>query len=234
MKYYLRDLYTGALQPFGSIYDLTRWWTKKLGRKEFYEFNVTGNDLHPDYDKGTLVLTLRRYQVLDENGRSVDIRKLPESIWDFPNIAYSYWPANFMPGAKSRAHRMTGPKLRRSGFRAITEPTYVTDELLDETTAAMLPHIDVNKINFHDNMAIPPFRDEAYYCKKERNKYCGSGSWKDQSKARKSWGRHKAPHMPRKRNWPTDLDFDQLARSMSITENQSFEPSDVSENFAAI
>ena len=134
--YFVNDLYNDTCAKAGSMTDIAYWWHRKVGR-DFFQLNVTGKDTHtamekdgswlhiqengrsyviPTYKK---VIYLRRYQVLDEDGRSVDIRTWPKSVWEWtPTYPPCYWPCGF----KSNYHRISGPSMWRGTYRASMRP----------------------------------------------------------------------------------------------------------------
>ena len=116
-----------AGDQLGSMTDVAYWWRKKAGR-DFSQLNITGNDTFTSMERCGWLFTdigviprykrvchLRRYQVLDEDDRSVDIRTWPKSVWEWaPSYPPCYWPCGF----KNNHHRTTGPSMWRGTYRA--------------------------------------------------------------------------------------------------------------------
>lgn len=89
--YYVYDFANGWSYPFETKEELALWWR---GRdRDFNELNVTGNDVFVSHwYKPVLVgeeciyisiseRCLRRFQVFDDDGRSIDIRIWPKFVW---------------------------------------------------------------------------------------------------------------------------------------------------------
>ncbi len=205
--YFVNDLYNDTCAKAGSMTDIAYWWHRKVGR-DFFQLNVTGKDTHtamekdgswlhiqengrsyviPTYKK---VIYLRRYQVLDEDGRSVDIRTWPKSVWEWtPTYPPCYWPCGF----KSNYHRISGPSMGRGTYRASMN-VLDESELLDE--ALPLPIRDCSDVRFPFNGT-----DDVWSYYDGHHCHWRSKSWKDQTKARKQWAKHKRKGENREDKW---------------------------------
>ena len=74
--YYIVDLYWNNYTAYQTKEEVCQAWVKLCGGEEFWELNVTGKDTYTlvnEYN-GTVDTYLRRYIVLDSDGRSIDIR----------------------------------------------------------------------------------------------------------------------------------------------------------------
>lgn len=174
---------------------------------KFHELNVTGKDMHlkaqpnghywntaihaylPTYET---VCKLKRFQVIDDKGRSIDIRTWTQEIAAvntgyYPDVAriqkltpaFRREPAEY--GRKDHAHRKGGCTMWRASMREV----FCGDD--DELTE-FRPVIDHSK--FRDR----GFTTSAGWNNYERRHYAGWASskcWKDQSKSGRQWAQHK-------------------------------------------
>lgn len=192
--FYLVDLYKHARYAFQDAAALACYWRATMGL-DFSQLNLTGKDFsvvryadHYAYSDTLgcdipIYMTsrvLRRYQVQDEHGRSVDIRTwAPELFEPLPRQRFTGW---FTTGAKSRWHRRSGPSMLRSAMRA-AEQEDIPDEILQRYD------INPNQIATRvGNMSC--YEHECYY--ERMTKTQRSRSWKDQTKSRKQYAKHKA------------------------------------------
>lgn len=116
----------------------------------------------------------RRFRVYNEYGRVVDIRLWPEMERD-PVIERKTFERTWNSWAKDHAHRQRGASMRRNDLRNVAMA-------LDEDNAGYTGHASP-KLSSGDAWDI--------YEKRHDSKWCGSKSWKDQSKSRKQWCKHK-------------------------------------------
>lgn len=190
--YYLRDLLSETVTPFPDAPSLARAWRERFG-DSFDELNVTGRDSRAgvirrvvraggDSDGETLVVHervewSRRFQVLDEDGRSVDVREWPEDVFRTERRAPRRCRAANHGGRAAHPHRR-GPTLQLGAIRAAADRTYL-DECDERPT--------------RDNSGI---RRKATMTAAEFGDHCGSrwkksDSWKDQTRAPRQFARHK-------------------------------------------
>lgn len=189
--YYICDLYAGKALSFQSRETLAAFWFKKFGRR-FEDLNVTGKDTRVEYvsrprpsalvpDKLVTVsapeLVTRRYQVLDEKGRSVDIRTWPEEIFREPKPAHAGYS---LSGAKQYRGHWHGPTLQLRSMRE-----FDVDDHMDD-----VEHVAVRDRSRLRRKAVlsPGDYEDHVCCVSARSKSC---SWKDQTRARKQYARHK-------------------------------------------
>lgn len=177
--YYIHDLYENKITAYKTQSDLMRAWGRICGYKPhehneemFDELNVTGKDTYTDawiYES-----RLRRYQVLDNDFRSIDIREWSKETWtrilDAPHITVPYIGRN---GHKQHTHRAHGPSFRRNDIRNFVA---MNDE--ENSMKCDRPEITTGSAWY-------------YYDKVHHRHYSCSKCWKDQCKARHQWQRHK-------------------------------------------
>lgn len=182
MEFYLKDCITGEYKGFTSMKDLARFWLRKFD-KRFDQLNLTGKDILtetvftgmtlsrnglpiPNYEHRR---TLRRYQVLDKNGRSVDIRDWPDYVWE-PEHRKSF---QFVyTGRKSHRRRVTGPSLQ---YRLLKAPEPDED-------ASML-----GKTSIRPKALMDAGDWWHYYERASCRGYYKPRSWKDQTRSRHQW-----------------------------------------------
>ena len=200
--YYVRDLYDDTRIKFGSMNDVAYWWRRKVGQ-DFSQVNITGKDTCTVMEKNGWLRTeigviptykrvryLRRYQVLDEDGRSVDIRTWPKSVWEWaPSHPACYWPCGF----KDNHHRTTGPSMWRSPYRASMDGLD-EGELLSEGLPLPIRDNSGVRLPFDGTDSVWDYYDSHYF-------HWRSKSWKDQTKARKQWAKHKSKGEKREDDW---------------------------------
>ena len=191
--YFVHDLYDDTCVKFGSMTDVAYWWRKKAGR-DFSQLNITGNDTFTSMERCGWLFTdigviprykkvchLRRYQVLDEDDRSVDIRTWPKSVWEWaPSYPPCYWPCGF----KNNHHRTTGPSMWRGTYRASMDGLDEA-ELLEENLPLPIQDNTGVRLPFNGTDRVWDYYDSHYF-------HWRSKSWKDQTKARKQWAKHKS------------------------------------------
>lgn len=215
--YYLIDLYQQSRIPFESKTILLTYWRFQLHRDrcfgeapplDFQDLNVTGNDVYATELDGPW---LRRFQVVDEAGRSQDIRTWTKEIKDVN--AMSHFPYRRPASAHAR-FRMEpvdmGSKmpLRKGRHGAFTK------QRLREACGA--PELDLKDdllgfIPLRDNSAPKP-RDHSW-----KSDYSGgSRSWKDSTKNSSQWGRHieRVAEMPTRKSEAEELDVEKLVQEL--------------------
>lgn len=213
--YYVYDYVKEAVVMQGTQQEIALWWRGGLlvqgkhllsredrrgkpARVDFTQLNVTGKDVYriPEQDgwywfkdkdghpytvpKYVWVAYLRRYQVFDDAGRSIDIRAWDDSVWHYvPPRQSSQWYPGWMRGAKFHHHRTSGPSMWRGTLRAAMDVAEIDEDL-------PLPIRDNTKVR------LPFGGTEDSWSYYDRH-YCHwkSASWKDQTKARKQWAKHK-------------------------------------------
>ena len=187
--FFIKDLQTNTyIGPFNER-GVANWWTKRFSRKRdfFGELNITGKDYYGEhldffgfYFHGT-PLHLRRYQVLDEMGRSIDIREWPQSVWqDKPLIAIDC--EIYYSGKKRNSRRMSGPSMWRKSVREASKEVWTAEELGEENLP--LPIMDRSAIRSRVVECKPyDYAERHFY-----GKYAPSRSWKKRSRAKAQWG----------------------------------------------
>lgn len=193
---YLVDVHKNICFPFPCEAALARWWRSCFG-SDFSQLNITGKDtlmvqtvtghywnkaLQCYLPLRTLVPVLRKYRVLDANGRSIDIRAWNPALFKpAGNTARTGW---FTTGAKTHWHRRSGLSMLRRTLRAAQD-----DGCVDELTSSYrMPA----KAQLACRVKTVPCRcdREDYYDR--RTKPQRSRSWKDQTKSRRQYAKHKA------------------------------------------
>lgn len=179
-------------------------------RLDFSELNVTGKDIAPNanyrycwvdgayaaYRVSADAPTPRRYQVLDDDGRSVDIRTWKREIEllmkNGPDIARSK-SVEHLPrfreepsgcGRKQHCHRRSCPAMTKQNL--ICEANI--EDALDGVPARYLPVIDHSKARRRNcaRAALGALDSMA-----EMKMRYGLKSWKHQSKSARQWCKHK-------------------------------------------
>lgn len=185
MEFYLRDCITGNYQGFTSMKELAKFWRRKFG-ESFGQLNLTGKDIltnyvykgikldrnglpYPQYE---LQRVLRQYQVLDKDGRSIDIRTWPNHVWqpDKPKHLTFTWT-----GRKCNRRRVTGPSLQ---YRLLKAPKAETDE-----------YTALGRTDIRSKALMSPRDWWDYYDRASCRSYCKPRSWKNQSRSRHQWAR---------------------------------------------
>lgn len=206
--YYIHDLYADVWESFASREDAAAWW--KSNFTDFCDLNVTGKDcfaeteldgfetdddgfVHPVFYRYGPVL--RRYQVFDEDFRSIDIRLWPDSVWNAEPHRCS-WPRPWLwnAGYKHRRPGITAPSMAYSTSRQNADCVDYEELYEDGLPAperdrsAVRPKVLISDFDTWDHM------DKSW--SGFRSSRC-SKSWKDQHKSRRQWGKHKSvPRVP--------------------------------------
>lgn len=204
MSFFINDLQDNTLiGPFGTMEDVTSWWSTHVGRMEFNQLNVTGKDTHytvvevgfkylkpirslnipgmivPDTQR---IHGLRRYQVVDEKGKSYDIRSWPEKIWEPKQPTYT--STQFI--REGRGRRAHGPSMHRKTQRAAV---YGVD--YEDLYELGLP-LPVKDISSPRKKALIDSEECWHYYDMFHVKSMScSKCWKDQHKTMRQWGKHK-------------------------------------------
>lgn len=192
--FYIHDLYKDDWTEFKSAESLAAWWIKKMGR-DFSDLNITGNDCWRYSQWGVLdnhfhghVTGLRRYQVLDEYSRSIDIREWSYSAWHPKPISHKYFWG--FSGKKPHEHRASGPSMHHATARQALN-TVNLDDLFEED----LPIPEKDRTKLRRKAVLSTWDADGYYEDVHWKHYACSKCWKDQHKSRKQWG--KREHIPR-------------------------------------
>lgn len=204
MLYNVVNLISGEVIISGTCQEIAYWWrtNKKFrdykGNIHFDELNMTGKDtvLHVVKD-GLIKLKirgeytwvtnykhvhdLRTYQVQDEDGRSVDIRSWGKDVWEYEPPRCTYVP-RWMSGSKAHGHRSSGPSMWRGTFSASMESVDKAELLADGHPVPLRDNSGV-RLPFTTS-TVWDYYDEHFFHQKSK-------SWKDQTKARKQWAKHK-------------------------------------------
>lgn len=206
MSYYIKDVRTGDIVITCTCRDLVIHWLRShvwpLSLDE--AINITGADKYLRHDlpaesvrsipmtlNGNEVdviryrpeaYALRPYQVLDEDGRSVDPRTWPEP--EKPKLYCTGFCGN---GRRPHDHRVGGPAMHRQTLRAIANE--LTDSELSEwgLCASAKTHISIRRKMVMEKGDAWDFAEEKWI-----GKYRSSKCWKDQHKTRRQWGKHKS------------------------------------------
>lgn len=216
--YYLIDLYQLSRIPFESKTTLLTYWRFRLYRDHcfgeapplnFRDLNVTGNDVYATEFDGPW---LRRFQVVDEAGRSQDIRtwtkeiKEVNAMYHFPYRRPAPAQARFRIDPVDMGSKMP---LRKGRYGAFTKQRLVE--------ACGVPKLDWED----DLLGFTPVRDNSAP-KKPRNRSWksdysgGTRSWKDNTKNTSQWGRHieRVKEMPVRKNAADEFDIEGLVRDL--------------------
>lgn len=203
--YYIHDLYTDTWTAFETQEAVADWWGSKQSAD--LDLNVTGNDCYSepvytgcqiDDDGFTYIIfydyiaRLRRYQVFDNDFRSVDIRQWPDSIWDARYKPNHDVCGRYHVGPKQSHPSVTGPAMAHSTSRQNTDCVDY-----DELNEAGLPVPEKDRSEIRRKVLISDGDYENYVSRSWsgcRSEYHPK-SWKDQYKSRKQWGKHR--HIPR-------------------------------------
>ena len=197
--YYIKDLRNDLTLTFPDQKAVCFWWTRTQGRNNFSDLNVTGHDTVtrkemcgttwyaglgyvPNYRH---VSYLRRYQVLDNDHRSIDIRNWPDDCWDMPKYGYGW--SIFANGSKNHVHRVSGPSGHRRTLRAKAKAESFRDEVNE------IPVVrDKSKVRAKTVMGSGDAWD--YYEFAHAKHWTSSKCWKDQHKNPKQYAKHKSYH----------------------------------------
>lgn len=221
--YHLIDLTNQTRISFETKIDLLAHWRFRLyfdarnvvpAPLNFKDLNITGNDM---YGSPIVSLRMRRFQVLDDDGRSLDIRTWAEEIEivnamkHFPYYQHISSQASFridpaVSGSKTprRKDRCGALTLQRLRDRVGTQELDYEDELLGFTP-------------IRDNSA-PRSRNSAMQGDgKQRCKQRKCRSWKSHTKNTSQWARHieRAAETPIRKRIFDELDVEKLIHEIA-------------------
>jgi len=202
MQYNVVDLNTGKILISGTCQEIAFWWRGKFrnrkGNISFEGLNVTGKDTVARKERDGFIsikvcgeyLTLpafktvyylRSYQVLDKNGRSIDIRSWDKAVWAYvpPSRRLA---RGWMSGGKTHHHRTSGPSMWHGTFSASMVSVDEAELLEDGLPFPIRVNTGV-RLPFNTNTVWDYYDEHRWHQK--------SKSWKDQTKARKQWAKHK-------------------------------------------
>lgn len=140
---------------------------------------------------------IRRFQVLDEDGRSIDIRNWSYAIWHPVKKKSTHWhfPCN---GFRSHWHRVKAP----SGYRRLLAARSM---VLDEDDLSLLTPAQVNAILPQSKSELERYvTSYDWYDERVASSWKSSKCWKDQCKAPRQYARHKARENPVRKYVPED------------------------------
>lgn len=206
--YYLVDLYKDTSMSFETKVDILAHWRFRLNQEspfgiakllDFSNLNVTGNDM---YSRPFVDTWKRRFQVLDEQGRSIDIRTWKKEI-DIVN-AMDYFPWHH-PSVRSPRFRMEPAVMgckkpyRKGRYNSFTK------QKLREKRGAVEPDFE------DDLLGFTPISDHSKPRTKERWPHKPNldiRSWKSRTKNASQWGRHldRVTELPIRKRFPADFD----------------------------
>lgn len=215
--YCIYDYATGNVHEFKTKEELILWWKKHNGVRNFDELNVTGADCHMtetemfyDINSQAYVTTrtplsppvIKRYVILDEDGRHIDIRYWDDALWEVkkPCVSLKERYPELYSGKKRHRRRHKG-----AAFNHRDRRDYVS---LDEND---LPE------NFSIQNVIrskPLSSITSWDCAEKRmtNKNTKPKCWKDQTKCNRQYARHKDRKKPSLEKLPE--------HNMSSSDNQ--------------
>lgn len=198
--FYLIDLKTGTARAFETRLELADTWARMFPEyRRFEQLNITGSDTYayhttdgygriPDGNGGTvlipfrkLVYGTRRYLVLDEDNKHIDIRTWGSGIWDNVPTRHTYRRTRFYSGAKRHSHRISGPSGYRRTMRAMSDTGLLEDidTCQHENSLKPRPKTRIRGVAVYD-----------WYEEKACRPYNSSKCWKDQCKSRRQYKKH--------------------------------------------
>ena len=177
--YHIFDHQQGAyIKVLETREDVVQWFA--VNDPKYRNLNVTGNDCFSyfvDAGRDYNAICIRRFQVFDSEGRSVDPR-----IWDVKPLpeARKRQRRVWGNGAKRHCHRRKRPSLRLRSIRCFTEITENVDfNIIKDCSRIRKTAV----ISSDDAWTI----SEKKTCQRTHGKTC----WKAQTKNPHQWGRHK-------------------------------------------
>lgn len=214
--YYLIDLSDQTRMPFESKVALLAFWrfrTVRYGVPDplnFNNLNVTGKDT---YNPLFTDPWMRQYQVVDDEGRSQDIRtwekeiKLVNAMDHRPEGASDSSSARFRIGPVASGSKMP---LRKGRYGAFTR-----QRMMDRQRAAQ-------QVDYEDDLlGLTPVRDNSRPRLRSgdpwgKDRDYRSRSWKNHTRNTSQWGRHseRAAEMPIRKRTFEELDLEELAREL--------------------
>lgn len=233
-KYYLIDSQKNTCKGFETRLELLKEYFRFDPQKRFHLLNVTGKDtlremvptgqyicyprLMTSFPEYRWESRLRRFRVLDGEGRSIDIRSWEElyqeevkgscPIRETQTRSPKFRQEPCGSGAKQHEHYFRGAAFWKESLKAAMD-----DDFMDDVD--YLPITNHGKAR---KRGITSWSSNEKANRKARNRYSGSASWKDQSKAGKQWAKHKPgatraaleKGCPWKRSDEAELDLDAL------------------------
>lgn len=212
--YYLIDIISGTtVYKAADKRDLLGCWarvatTNRDGSLNFRELNVTGNDTVAEWVMDgryffpdgracptyTEQLRLRRFQVKDDKGCSCDIRVWEEDIHSSPSGGFWYSRHYGMPERLPEFRREPALQGGKKHYRRMSYPAMAHGTLRDLYAQ---PDVDADEDSPVCPSDIPPVRYRGvnryttYDLAETKYFNRGSRSWKENSKSRRQWGKHK-------------------------------------------
>ena len=218
--YYLIDLTNETTRTFETKVALLTHWRFRLHRilfpapaLNFKELNVTGKDTYTA--AGIMESILRQFQVLDDEGRSQDIRTWTDEIEivnaiDFPFSRRTPSQARFRIDPADVGSKLPVRKSRHNAFER--------QRLMDR---------QIEQLDSEDDLlGFTPIRDNSRprpqsYERKDFHRRNRSRSWKAYTKNTSQWGRHteRAAETPIRKRTFEELDLEKLAAELIGTQN---------------
>lgn len=213
MPLYLIDLHQDTTVPFPGQDELAAWWIHQYGL-DFSQLNVTGNDIVTVPARTVAVWTkrdgeyvrdyitkyeqyTRRFQVLDGDGRSIDIRNWSYATWHPVRKKPGRWyfPYN---GSRPHWHRVKAP----SGYRRLLEARSMT---LDEDDLSRLTAAQAHAVLPHSKSDLERYVSSYdWYDDRVARSWKSSKCWKDQCRAARQYAKHKSRGKPVREYAPED------------------------------
>ena len=206
--YYLCDLYKGTSIAFQTQESLLYYWRERLGHDSWYrnwltriidELNVTGKDVitWPEFYRTSSGFqtvwhrAIRRYQVLDDYDRSIDIRQWKAAIANVDSghyhlfrkkrrVTYSFRSGPVPYIRKRHGHRIGCESFYRSSLRAL-----VDDPLEDLDVRPVIDHTSVRKSR--RKLKFSGWDNAEAMAAGKYNRRC----WKNSCKVPHQWAKHK-------------------------------------------
>ena len=206
--FYLMDLYKDTSMSFETRIDLLTYWRFRLVPEhrfyaakplDFSNLNVTGNDM---YSRPFVDTWKRRFQVRDEQGRSVDIRTWKKEIDIVNAMEHFPWRRSTKPIPRFRREpAVMGCKMpdRKGRYNAFTK------QKLRDKWGTVEPDFE------DDLLGFTPVKDHSAPRVKERHPHKPNldiQSWKSSTKNAFQWGRHldRVSELPIRKHFPADFD----------------------------
>lgn len=179
--YFIFDYWIGAyIKSLETKEDVVRWFSKH--DPNYKNLNVTGNDCSinfSDYDTDYFGFNIRRFQVFDKKGRSIDPR-----VW---NIAPSGTPAEGLDwdwglstGKKRNRRRIKGLSLCLRSQKALTKiPEDIEIQIAQDKSA-------IRKKTCPSSNQVWENSERKY-----QQKFHRIECWKTQTKNPRQWGKQK-------------------------------------------
>ena len=219
--YHLINLENQTRKSFETRIDLLAHWRFQLRHDSrfssittpplnFNNLNVTGKDVYASEISGPW---LRCFQVLDEEGRSQDIRTWTKEIKYVNAMDHFPWHRSSAPAPRFRREPATvGCKMpyRKGRYNSFTK------QKLRNKKGTM-------PLDFEDDlMGFTPVKDHSSPRTKERRPHMPNldiRSWKTNTKNASQWGRHldRVSELPVRKRFPTDFDPEAMMEELAET-----------------